>query len=482
MTATTRPAAAQHARRPALTAPKVVFLVVAAAAPLAAMVGTVPLAFAIGNGAGVPATFVLAGLTLLCFSVGYAAMSRRIVNTGGFYTYIARGLGRAPALSGGLVAVLAYNAITVGLAGALGYFVHLVAASHGLDLPWQLWSALGIALMAVLGYRQIDLSARLLAVVMIAETGILLALVAAVFLDKGAATFPAAAMNPGTVAGPGLGVALMFALVSYVGFESAALYGEETRSPHRTVPLATYASVVLISGFYLLVSWAAVGAVGTGALQERSARELGDLFFHLGDEFLGSAATTVMQVLLCLSLFGSMLALHNAANRYMYALGRERVLPPWLGSLHPRHNAPHRASMVQVSVTVAVCAVFWAAGLHPYTNLATTMLGLGTLGIVLLQAGAALSVIGFFRGHPDRHWWRTVLAPLLALAGLIGATVLLISNFSVVTGTDSAIVNLTPWLYVVALAAGLGYAWWLRSARPARYSALAAAEAPVTSN
>jgi len=72
-----------------LTTPRIVFLVVAAAAPMAAMVGTVPLAFAIGDGAGTPAVFVFAGLTLLCFSVGYAAMSRRVVNTGAFYTYIA---------------------------------------------------------------------------------------------------------------------------------------------------------------------------------------------------------------------------------------------------------------------------------------------------------------------------------------------------------------------------------------------------------
>ena len=74
-----------------LSTARIVFLVVAAAAPLAAMVGNVPLALKLGNGPGLPGAFVLATVVLLCFAVGYAAMSRKIVNTGAFYTYVARG-------------------------------------------------------------------------------------------------------------------------------------------------------------------------------------------------------------------------------------------------------------------------------------------------------------------------------------------------------------------------------------------------------
>jgi len=76
--------------RPSLTTSKIVFLVVAAAAPMAAMVGVVPLQFALGNGVGTPGAYLLAGVVLLCFGVGYASMSRQITNTGGFYTFIAR--------------------------------------------------------------------------------------------------------------------------------------------------------------------------------------------------------------------------------------------------------------------------------------------------------------------------------------------------------------------------------------------------------
>src|SRR5207302_10302064 len=131
------------ADRRVLSAGRVVFLVIAAAAPLAAMVGNLPLALIYGNGAGLPAAFLAAMLILLCFSVGYAAMGRRVVNTGAFYTYIARSLGKQAGVAAAYVAVLAYTALACGLVGAFGYFTRLVLLTEGVDLPWYLYAAVG---------------------------------------------------------------------------------------------------------------------------------------------------------------------------------------------------------------------------------------------------------------------------------------------------------------------------------------------------
>lgn len=261
--------------RRTLTTPRIVFLVVAAAAPMSGVVGSVPLAYALGNGAGVPATFALAGLILLCFSVGYAAMSRHVVGAGGFYTYIGQGLGRPLAVAGGLTAVVAYTAAVAGVAGAFGYFAELVATAHRLPVPWPVWTGAALALTAVMGYRRIDLSARLLAVLMVTEVAVLGLLALAIGVRHGADTLPATTFAPGTVFTPGLGVALMFALISYVGFEAAALYGEESRDPKRSVPVATYASVVLITVFFALISWAAVGAIGADRVAGTAGKQLG---------------------------------------------------------------------------------------------------------------------------------------------------------------------------------------------------------------
>lgn len=460
--------------RRSLNTPKIVVLVIAAAAPMAAMVGTVPLAFAVGNGPGVPGMFAVAGIALLCFSVGYAAMSRRIVNAGGFYTYLSSGLGKPPAVGGGLVAVLSYNAVCVGLIGAFGYFVHLGLAQYNINIPWQVAAAIAIAATALLGYRKIDVSARVLRVLMSAEIVVLLVLAVFVIVHRGAAAVPPSSFSPRTVLSGTVGVTMMFAFSAFIGFESAALYGEEAHNPRRSVPLATYSSVIVISVFYAFTSWVAVGAIGPAHLRSVARQQLGNLFFKISDTFASSLLTTVMQVLLITSLFAAILALHNATNRYMYVLGRERVLPGWLGQVHSGHASPHRASVVQTAVNVVVVGIFAVAGLDPYTNLATSMIGLGTLGIVALQAATSVSVIGFFRNRADRHWWRTFLAPGLGAIGLITGVVLLVRNFSVLTGTHNVVVSALPWLLAAGVVSGVGYALWLRSSHPDRYAGLAA--------
>jgi amino acid transporter len=462
------------ASRTGLTTSKIVFLVVAAAAPMAAMVGVVPLQFALGNGAGTPGAFLLAGLVLLCFGVGYAAMSRRITNTGGFYTFIGRGLGRPPAVSGAIIAVIAYNAVAVQLVGAFGYFARLVVQQQtGFAPPWELYSAAAVLAVAILGYRQIDVSARVLGTLMVAEIAILLILDFAVIGHKGSAALPVTSFSPHTVISSGFGLSMLFAFGAFVGFESAALYGEESRDPKRSIPLATYASLILITVFYGFTSWTAVGAIGISQVRQTAGEQLGNLFFALNTTYVGSSMTTVMSALLCTSLFASLLALHNASSRYMYALGRERLLPRWLGHLHPRHHSPSRGSLVQTAVNVIIPSTFAAASLDPYLNLATSMAGLGTLGILVLQAAAAASIIGFFVRRPDRHWWRTTLAPAIGLAGLVAAIVLVLQNFSLLTGTTSTLVNALPWLIAAAAIGGVGYAYWLRARRPSVYDYLA---------
>jgi amino acid transporter len=462
---TTAPAATE--RPPAggrLSTGHILFLIVSAAAPLSAMVGTVPLAFAFGNGAGVPAAFTIAGLILLCFCASYAVSARRTGGTGGFYASVADGLGRTPAVGSGLLALLAYNCATIGLAGAQGYFVQLVLADHGVHVPWELCAAVGLALVAVLGYRDIALSARLLALLMAGEIGVLLVLDLAILGRNGLHALPASSFAPHRFAGHGLGVSLMFAFVSFIGFESAALYGKEARNPVRSVPRATYAAVVLIAGFYAVTSWVAVGAVGPGRVVKAATAQMGDLFFGLGSDYLGTVGATVLQIMLCTSLFAATLALHSAANRYAQTLAQDGLLPAALGAVHRRHNSPHRASVVQVAVTAVALAVAALAGLDPYADLTTSMLGLGTLGIIVLQALAALSVLGLRRKGVRVGAWRGTIAPLLGFAGLAATAWLVVENFDLITGTKSTAVAELPWALPAVFLFGLGYA----AVRPAR--------------
>ena len=97
-------------RRRRLGVIHLVFFTVAASAPMTVLGGGVATTFAVTGNAGVPLSFLILAVALALFAVGYAAMSRHVANAGAFYSYLAQGLGRGPAVAGSFVALVAYNA------------------------------------------------------------------------------------------------------------------------------------------------------------------------------------------------------------------------------------------------------------------------------------------------------------------------------------------------------------------------------------
>src|SRR6185369_2201280 len=164
-------------RKDALGVPQIVFFVVAAAAPLTAVVGVTPAAFMLGNGPGVPLTFLLVGVLYLLFSAGFTAMSGFVGSAGGFYSYIVAGLGPAAGVAGALLALATYSAIELGLCGLFGFFLNSMVMSYG--GPAVAWWIYPIGLLAVVyacGRRSIEFSGAVLACCMIAEVAILVVL------------------------------------------------------------------------------------------------------------------------------------------------------------------------------------------------------------------------------------------------------------------------------------------------------------------
>ncbi|TIL63291.1 MAG: APC family permease, partial [Mesorhizobium sp.] len=179
-------AGSNQLRRNSLGLIAVTFMVISAAAPLTGVAGAMPLAFMLGNGAGIPATFIFVTLVMLAFSAGYVAMSRHVTNAGAFYAYAARGLGGRSAGAVAVVALVAYNAMQFGLIGLLGGIASGVFSELGLVLPWWGWSLIAVVLVAILGYRQVDLSAKVLVVAVALEYLIVL-IVDFAILGKGGA-------------------------------------------------------------------------------------------------------------------------------------------------------------------------------------------------------------------------------------------------------------------------------------------------------
>lgn len=452
-----------------LNARHVIFMVLAAAAPMAVVVAIMPLAFALGNGPGTPGMFLLAALVLLVFSIGYVRAVPHVRNAGAFYAYIARGLGRPLGLVAAYVAILCYNALSGATCGALAFFAADTAKRLlGVDLSWPVWAAAGIAVVAVLSYRRVTVSARVLGVALLLEITVLLVLVAAIVVQRGPAAFSPFALSPAAVVGGSTGVAVIYALSSFLGFEGTAIYAEETGDPARAVPRATYGAVAVVGVFYVVCAWGLVAGVGVDRVGDVAGRDPGGFVFGVAGEYLGPAAVEVIGVLVVTSSFAAVLAFHNAAARYFFALARDGFLPAALARTHPRFGSPYIAGFVQVAVLAVMVFGFAVAGLDPLLNLSTSLTGLGAVGLESLLTLTSVAVAVFFYRRGERGPGH-VLAPAVAAVALAVATSLSIVNYSSLTGSPSPLINSLPWLHLLVVAVGLGVALWARARDHARY-------------
>ncbi|MER6058600.1 APC family permease [Streptomyces albidoflavus] len=467
--------AAPGLRTGTLTTADISFFVVSAAAPLTVMAGVAPIAIMLG-GIGAPAGYLLAGITLTVFAVGFTTMSRHVGHGGGFYAYITRGLGRPAGMGAALLAMLGYNGMEIGVYGLLGSASQDTAlALFGVEIPWLPVSLAGLVLIWYLGYRSIDFGAKVLGVLLVAETGILLLLAGGVLLDGGASGLTLDSFAPANVAVPGMAAVLACAFAAFTGFESTAIYRREARDPRRTIPRATFIAVAFLGLFYAFIVWTVIQAYGSDKVVQAATDDAGGLFFAAITTYVGGWAADLMHVLIVSSVIASLLAFHNAINRYTLSLTEEGLLPPVLGRIHPRHRSPYLAGAAQTAVGAVVVAGFALAGADPYTQLLLWVNTPGMIGLMALQLLAAAAVLCYFRrARHQEGVWRTVVAPVAAIALLGAALTLVTANVELFsgagTGTNIVLVSLVPAVFVLGVALRLR----LRRTRPEAYARFAA--------
>lgn len=462
-------------RRGTLGVADIAFFVISAAAPLTVMAGTSPLAIGAG-GPGAPVGYLLAGATLALFAVGFTTMARHVRNGGGFYAFITRGLGRPAGFGAATVALLAYNGMQIGVYGLLATATQdALRAFWGIHVPWLPIAVVGVLVVWYLGHRSIDFGAKVLGVLLVAETGILVLLAGGVLLHGGAHGLTLDSFTPGNVLVPGTGAVLAFAFAAFTGFESTAIYRHEARSPARTIPRATYIAVAFLGLFYAFIIWIIIQAVGSDKIVQAALDDPAGLFFTATTTYVGSWATALMHLFIVTSILASQLAFHNAINRYGLAMAREGVLPAAVGKVHPRHRSPYLAGAAQSALALLVVVGFALAGADPYQQLLLWMNTPGMLGLLALQAITAAAVPCYFRrlAHQEGAL-RTVVTPIAAAVLMVGALWLVIAKIDLMTGapfaTNTALVLTVP----VAFALGLLLARRVRRSRPEVYAGFAA--------
>ncbi|GAA1692304.1 amino acid permease [Mycolicibacterium murale] len=456
-----------------LGVPSIFFYIIAAASPLTVVVALFPIIIGAGNGVGMPGAFVIAAVVLMIFAVGYVAMSRHVTNAGAFYAYVTLGLGRVAGLGSASLAIFAYNAIQAGLYGGFGYYAaELLNPALGISLPWWVYAFVGLLLCLGLGVQGVHSGARVLGVFMTLE--VLMITVLSVFSLLGDAVpvseFSFEPFNPSVVLAGALGVALMFAHASFIGFEGSAIYGEEARDPARTIPRATYLSIAFMGVLYAASGWLIMNALGLNDVVAIATETGGNFIFVASDTIIGHNISLLFQILIVTATFAAIVTFHNNVSRYLFSLGRQHLVWKPLGWTLPRRQTPWVASIVQSLMVGVVIVAFAIAGQDPFATLFTWATGIGTIGVIASQLVAGIAIFVFFRkSDVDKRPWNTVIAPLLAIVGLSGFFILTLNSLDVLLGVQGATAVLMVSLVFLALLGGVAYGLYLRFFAPDRY-------------
>ena len=464
-----------------LGAPAVGFFILAGVAPLTVTEGVVPSAFAATGLTSVPAAFLMVAAVLAVFVIGYLAMARRIPNSGAAYAFISRGLGKPAGVAGALVAVAAYNLLQVGLYGMIGPQLSAFAADNfNLHLPWGIWALGAWAVVTVLGLLRVDLSGRVLGVLSVLELAVIVAVTIRGLAHPAVGGVSFAALSPSSLKSSGLGAVLAVAVLGFVGVEQGPVFSEEARNPRRTIPTATYISLGVIAVVYAAASWALVVHYGNQVVPTAQGPGGSAMLFAMAPGLVASIGRTLFLT----SLLAAALAFHTAVGRYMWALGRERVLPAVMGSTAST-GSPLAASIVQS--LLGVVAILLALALHwdPVAQLFFWGGTTGGVGILLLLTATSAAVVRYFWNAPgDEPVWRRLVAPAVATVLLAAMAWLCIGHFDVLLNVapGSLPTKILPGLFGVAAVIGAGWALVLKHHQPETYAAIGLGSAALADN
>jgi len=454
---------------------ELVMSVLAFSSPLTTVAGFVPVLLMF-SGRTAPGIYILLTLMLLIFCVGFVKMSRTVENPGGFYSFVTAGLGKPAGLGGAFLALFGYTFI--------GFFAPplfavtlqglVVKTVNGPDIPWY-WYALGIiAVTTTLAYNRIDLSAKVLTTVMLLEVSMVVVFDIVSFASIGGNVQHGIGFSMPWLTDAGLGLALLFAVGNFFGFEATVIYREEVKDPEKTIPRATYLAVIGIGLFYAVAAWAYIAFLGADNAQAAAEQNTVNLFNDAATALIGRIFGDVATILLITSILASMLSVQNIAARYSFSLATDRVLPSVLGRVHLRHQSPYVSALLIGVIWGVATVTFSILGVSP-DNLYPIASGSGSFAVLLLMFIASLAVFIYFlrrrRSEPEPIW-QTLVAPLISSMCLGGITYLAITNYSDLIAGSALLTAIFMTFTFALFFGGIAYALILRSKRPDVYGLL----------
>ncbi|MFC5924761.1 APC family permease [Micromonospora vulcania] len=442
-----------------------------ASSPMAVLVGGIVATYAATGNTGVAASFLLLTVVMLLWAPGYIAIARYVQPSGIFYTALAAGLSRLVGVAGAPVVLLAYNTIQISLYGLLGSVISGLVGG-----PWWIGALIAWAIVAAFGLQRTGVSTAMFGTILVVEVTLLIVFVLVGLAHPAGGHLTFDALYPNQLFGAGVvaGLAVLpLGFAAFFGTETIAAYGAEARSP-RAVSRSIIYVILGLGLLYALCAWAMVATVGADRIVDLARDPSAPLPFEV---FSGPRAGTAGVLLVALgglllvsSVLAAMISFHNSVARYLFALGKDRLLPARLATIREGGSgAPQGGSIAQSITALIVILLFVVSGADALTMF-TWLSNIAAVSLMLLMAVSSLATVRFFArgGGRSESLWARAIAP--TLGGVAIAMILLVTliNISAALGTPPG--SHRAWLVPGTVGAfvliGVLWAISLRARRP----------------
>jgi amino acid transporter len=394
-------------------------------------------------GTGTWLAYLIATIGMLFVAGNIGVLARRHPLAGSYFVYISRTLGPLAGMTAGWSMIAAYTATGIAIAFGSQIFVGDMLRSLGLGAivpPAWLFDLAFIALIWLLAYRDIRISARVGLYLEFISLGII-TVITGIVLTRHGGIADSAQLNVTHIPAAGVMSALAFAVFSFVGFESAATLAKESRDPTRMIPRAVTLSAGLAGLFFVLISYAMMVAVGDQAsVLAESASPFAEITKRAGIAW--TAAIVYASALI--SGFACCLACLNAVSRMMFSMGRYEFIAAWMGTVHRHHRTPHYAISAAAASILIVCLLM--SGL-PIVDAFGTTATFGTFGFLVVYL--LISVVA-----PLDLYGAGIMQTRHALLGGVGVALTAFVIFGSLYPVPAWPYNLLPYLFVAYLASG----------------------------
>jgi len=365
-------------------------------------------------GPAVIVSFLIAGVTAALTALCYAELSSVLPESGSSYAYAYATLGELAAFMIGACVLLEYAVSGSAVAVGWGQYLNeLLVDLTGRGLPdaiaqppghggyFNLPAVVLVGACMILLLRGVRESAMVNTILVFAKLAVL-----AMFAVIAFAAFQPRHLSPFAPKGiGGVGAAASTVFFSYIGLDVVSTAGGEARDPQRTLPLAIILALVIVTGAYLLVATAAVGAQPWTEFAGQDAG-LAVILRHITGQAWPSIVLSLGAIV---STFSVTLVTIYGQTRILYAMSRDGLLPPVMRKVHAKSQAPALNTMI-VSAAIALLAAFFPLDV---------LVNLTSLGTLAAFAVVSLGVIVLRRTRPDLpRQYSAPLYPVLPAASV----------------------------------------------------------------